>query len=411
MAGNNNTDPTYVLVMFLAVIGGTCWGVWYAFSKEFMEAVRYLRMAEITVLVPFSDQATACFYWLKDAKVGGALPTQATVGAAVGCFGRDFISSLPASERMNYYSVSPDSLGFVSRYIGSYMRWILIAMCGYIVYYALYKTDRKKFRTTFNLESFIKIQAKVWPVISPIVNFNPAKSSSRIVGDVVPSNLPLFAEALAPEEWISYHQIPMANDIPERQATYNAFALQLGPRWTSVAKLPIYMQALIAAFALKGTQKREESDDFLGEIALCWSDKGGFKPTPELVKKIKSTLKDPKVGGEALKIAQKHAYRTTAIIGTLKWARFMGGVLASAQFLWLRGVDRHLWYALNNLGRRSFHSEGAGSMAHYMAEEIAKKALVVPRLETAITTINKYTSEKQISIPPFSDGTKVIARD
>lgn len=78
------------------------------------------------------------------------------------------------------------------------------------------------------------------------------------------------------------------------------------------------------------------------------------------------------------------------MIGALKWARYMGGVLAAAQFLWVRGVDRELWYALNNLGRRSFHSEGALAIAHYMAEEAAQKALPTPRLDTAIVTLNIY---------------------
>jgi intracellular multiplication protein IcmP len=89
----------------------------------------------------------------------------------------------------------------------------------------------------------------------------------------------------------------------------------------------------------------------------------------------------------------------------------MGGVLAPAQFLWLRGVDRNLWYALNNLGRRSFHSEGMGAMAHFMAEQAAKKPLPIPRVDTAIITLNQFLSDpekRSIPIPPREgDATKI----
>jgi intracellular multiplication protein IcmP len=87
----------------------------------------------------------------------------------------------------------------------------------------------------------------------------------------------------------------------------------------------------------------------------------------------------------------------------------MGGVLAAAQFLWLRGVDRDLWYSLNNLGRRSFHSEGAGALAHYMAEDIAGKAVPGARLETAIGALNQYLAANQPKIPPREESGQVKA--
>jgi intracellular multiplication protein IcmP len=82
----------------------------------------------------------------------------------------------------------------------------------------------------------------------------------------------------------------------------------------------------------------------------------------------------------------------------------MGGVLAPAQFLWLRAEDRNLWYPLNNLGRRSFHAEGAGAMAHYLAEQAADKPLPIPRIDTAIVTLNQYLAANAVSIPPREGG-------
>ncbi len=92
------------------------------------------------------------------------------------------------------------------------------------------------------------------------------------------------------------------------------------------------------------------------------------------------------------------------MVGALRYARFQGGVLAPAQFLWLRAVDRALWYPLNNLGRRSFHTEGAGAMAHFMAEQNAKKPLVVPRIDTAIITLNQYLARPDALPIPDREG-------
>jgi len=405
---NNNEDPVWILLILIGICLIAGWAVWFFFHPEIMEGMRYLRLVELAPLVPFDAQASACFSWLRQAPQEANFPLDAVVLAAAHCFGVDTLRALPAGEAMNYFNLTPDSLGAVSRVAFSFWRWLFLLGCLGVVYGAIFISKKDKFKTSFTLESFIKVQAKIWPVIEPIVAFNPAKHSARVPGSVIPAKLPLFAESLSPEEWISFHEIPVEGGIPDRERTRQALALQLGPRWRGFGNLPLYMQGLLAAFALKGVQKRDESDDFLGRLSLCWSQEKGFVPTKDIVVEIKKYLADPAIGGKALEIASRHAYRTTAILGVLKWSRYMGGVLAAAQFLWLRGTDRTLWYALNNLGRRSFHMEGTGSLAHYMAEDAARKALPIPRLETAIVALNQYFAANQPMIPPYEGPMKKV---
>lgn len=286
--------------------------------------------------------------------------------------------------------------------IAHYYQWPMVACFIALILYIMYLSPHMKFRTTHTLESFIKAQSKMWPVIMPIVHFNPTKSS-RVPGTAVPDKLPLFAEALSPEEWIAWHRIPVTNGVPDREAARRAFLLQLGPRWKGTGGLPTYMLALFAAFALKGVQRRDECEALLGKLALSWTPGPGFKLTAEIMSEVKRIIRDPEIGGKALEIADQHAYRITAILGVLKWARWQGGVLAPAQFVWLRAVDRTLWYALNNLGRRTFHIEGAGSIAHFMAEQSAKKPLPIARIDTAVVTLNMFLSNPErppLPIPP-----------
>jgi intracellular multiplication protein IcmP len=406
MSGKAEEDPTWHLLFVFVFVFGAGWLVWHFFKAPLLEAMRYVRFAELSVIGLFNERAAACASWIWSANVGEGIPSVAVAGKAANCFGRDELLRLPPQASTMFYNITPTSLGYVTKYlVAPYMRWFAVAVLAAAAIFAMFFTKRNKFKTRYNLENFIKIQAKMWPVISPIVNFNPTKHSARAPGEPIPDKLPTFAEAMSPEEWLSFHRIPVTNGIPDREMVRRAFLLQLGPRWQGAESLPPHMLCLFAAFALRGAQKREECEDLLGRIALCWSQENGLILTPQILEEVRSIARNPEVGGKASEYASKHAYRTTALLGVLRWARFMGGVLAPAQFLWLRGEDRNLWYPMNNLGRRSFHTEGSGAMAHFMAEQAAKKPLVMPRLETAIVALNQYLADTGAKIPPRENST------
>lgn len=401
MSGSKpETEATWTLLLIIGLIFGFLWLLWHFFRPDVLEVMRWMRFAEIGIISLFDHSYQPCVNWLLHARVNDIHPSPEMIGWTNTCFGVNYLQRVKPDDLPFYYQLSAIPLGTIEQGVTHYYHYPLALVFGWFAYHMFFISPRGKFRTRHNLESFIKTQAMMWPVISPIVNFNPIKSSARILGGIVPDKLPIFAEALSPEEWVAWHRIPVTNSIPDREATRRAFIQQLGPRWTGIDNAPVHIQALYAAFALKGVQKREESDDFLGEISKHWSDKGGLQLPVELVNKIKKIIRDPEIGGKAAAVAEHHAYRTTAILAVLKWARSMGGVLAPAQFLWLRGADRALWYPLNNLGRRSFHSEGAGAMAHFMAEQNAKKPLPIPRVDTAVITLNQYLATSGHPIPP-----------
>lgn len=412
----NNDEPAFALILVICVIALAGFAIWYFYKGPILEVLRWIRFGELWVLNLFTHQYDSCLQWLTHVRFEDKAPSPQIVVWTNACFGVEFLSRLSAQGQdastlagstsfsgatpQDFYSLTGTSISTIGDEAARYYRWPIVVFLVSVGYYALFISPRGKFRTAFNLESFIKTQRIMWPVIAPIVNFNPIEHSERVPGDEMPDVIPPMAEAFSPEEWISWHRIKVTNGIPEREATRRAFLLQLGPRWNGYEGLPIYIQGLLAAFALKGAQKRDQSDNLLGKLAPCWSLKGGLSVPSELASEIKKTLKDPKIGGKALEVGNRYAYRTTALLGILRWARTQGGVLAPAQFLWLRVVDRPLWYALNNLGRHAFLTEGAGAMAHFMAEDSAKKPLVIPRIDTAIVTLNKYVSETNPTIPP-----------
>jgi len=403
-AQGNQGEPGVILLMVCILLGVLGYLFWYVSGDFWLNYFfRWLRFSELWIVNLFSHQYGACLDWLRVAPVAKDIsPSPQVISLTNACFGSAFLNQIPSDSVGAYYRASIVSLSTIGGVAMGYYRWPLAAFLFGIGGWYILSSPYNKFLTKHTLESLIVTQAKMWPVISPIVKFNPSKSG-RILGDPVPDKLPIFAEALSPEEWISWNRISLTNGIPDRDAVRRAFIHQLGPRWNGVASLPLHMKGLLAAFALKGAQKREESDTFLGKLAECWYPDKGFRPSAELTSEIEKILKDPALNGKLLPILDQHAWRTTAMLGALRWARNNGGVLAPAQFLWVRAEDRSLWYPLNNLGRRAFHSEGAGAMAHFMAEIGAKKPLPIPRVDTAVVTLNTYLHDpdkRTVPIPP-----------
>jgi intracellular multiplication protein IcmP len=86
------------------------------------------------------------------------------------------------------------------------------------------------------------------------------------------------------------------------------------------------------------------------------------------------------------KITDGHAYILTVMASMLTLAR-LDGVQASADFLWLKPIDRRLWYILNTVGRQTPFVEVAGIFAHWVAEKELERKLLIPMVEEATNAL------------------------
>ena len=249
-----------------------------------------------------------------------------------------------------------------------------------------------QYRKKMSLEDLLEAQSHTFPVISPFIKFNPSTQPPRPPGAPVPAELPLFAEALGPEEWLAYNSIQTPDGEVEENSAGQAFTEQLGTPWRGIKGLDGYKRILLASFCLKASRKREKSDDILGRLARCWSFRDGLNLAKDkkLLKEADKILKDKDISGETLSQANRHAFETTAMLRALQYAREEGGVLAPAQFVWLRAHNRRLWYPLNNMGRQSFHMEALGAMSHFKAEKMTQRPIPVPKVTHAVQTIQEY---------------------
>ena len=363
-------SPHEEFIMTAIVFGltfGIATAIWFFFHEQLTNALRWIRVGEM---------------WVDTALRGGDYTVMVPEeGLQKMSAWRDALPSAnvndiqyPQIRMMTYIAVPP-------------LRFLFIALLVMMGLWSIFLGPGTRFRRRMGLGALIKEQARSFPSIAPFVKFNPSEMPYRVVGQAVPSVLPLFAEALSPEEWIAFNEIQVQNGQVDINQSYQALAQQLGTRWQGPLKLPIHAQALYAAFALRHARKRKDSEALLDQLALSWTPEHGLRVPFKLRTKIRKIITNPKLGGAIQKFADQHAYTTTALLRCLARARAEGGVLAPASFLWLRGEDRALWYPLNNLGRKSYHAEAVGALVHYTNELIAAQKIPTPRFEEVIKGI------------------------
>lgn len=357
-----------ILLVVLAIL---VWLFWYFFDTEIRDAVRWWRYGEMMVLSHFLDSNY----------------TVAINGKALRWWqGFEITPKFKPAQLRFEHLVYFDALALQP------LKELIVGLMAAGGAWCLFLGPQTQFRQHLNLESLIERQAQNFPVIAPFVNFNPSTQPPRPPGSPVPAELPSFAEALGPEEWLAYNDIPIPDGKIDESAAIKAFTKQLGQRWRGVDALRSHEKILLAAFCLKAARKRGDADELLGRAARCWSFKSGLKLSKDskLMRDVRAVLRNKNIAGKTLAQINRHAFVTTALLRALAFAREEGGVLAPAQFVWLRGYDRRLWYPLNNLGRQSFHMEALGAMSHYKIERMTQRPVPVPKVENAVTTIKEY---------------------
>lgn len=384
--------------ILLAVIAVLVWLFWYYKAEEVRDIVRWIRYGEMWIVSWFID-------------LGSMLGLHGKDGYQVFYNGKlvDWHQGFESAPEWDKAKLKYEHLSYFNALAMQPLRVVFVALTGLGALWCLFRGPDTHYRSHLGLEGLIQRQAKNFPVISPFVEFNPSQQPPRPPGSPVPAELPLFAEALGPEEWLAYNQIPIPDGQIDRAAAAAAFSEQLGPRWKGVQVLKPYQQVLLAAFCLKASRKRSDADTMLGRLAGCWNFKaGGLKLSqdPSLLKDARKILKDKDLSSGTLAVCNQHAFVTTALLRALAYAREEGGVLAPAQFVRLRGHDRVLWYPLNNQGRQSFHMEAFGAMAHYKAEKMTQRPIPVPKVEGAVEAIVEYMSSMRARPVPQLDYSK-----
>lgn len=280
--------------------------------------------------------------------------------------------------------VSIPILVTISTEVGKYLRFPLAFILFGLAAVLYFSSKTRNLRHIFDTKTLKVMEQENWPQISPVLKL-----------DLVSTKLDdgPWAMAESPMKFCKKYKLL---DVEHKEGKYIAklkkgaafrvLSLQLGPKWRSPEALPIHLKALFAVFAARIDNDKKSADALLDQIAASASGpKLDFTGVDALMRKHMNNKK-------VQKITILHGYVTTVFASLLVGAREVG-VLAGSEFIWLKPIDRRMWYMLNTVGRQTAVAEIVGAYAHWLAEKKLGLPLVVPMVDEGVRGLESALSE------------------
>ena len=304
-------------------------------------------------------------------------------------------SDIGIMENVDPTKVTWDELYMMTNIVGEYLRYPAgIFLAGLAAW--LYKSDYTlKYHRAHNMKSLSLQEQHNWTAIMPVVN------EDLVSQDI---NVGPWAMAMTPMEFARKYDLLKKDDILLDKSTSGqemtggvrrgdakrVFTLQLGPYWYGFEHCPPHARALAAAFMARLNRDRDSATKIL--ITLNQGSQLGkmdYSVADSVIRKHQNAE-------NVQLILSNHAYFLTVMATLLKGAR-EDGVFATSEFLWLKKVDRRLWYMMNCVGRQTPFAEVAGPFAHWRAEQVMGRRCLVPMIDEAIKALEIAIKEVKLS--------------
>ena len=270
--------------------------------------------------------------------------------------------------------------------VGYYIRIPCILII-FVLAILIYTTNKVRvYKRIYSMRDLVTLEKNNWAQANPIAGLDLLKTNID-KGPWAMAMTPMqFCKKFglleefkrAPQEGVSRREWSKVEVNLRRGRANRLFAMQLGPLWSGVDNLQPHVKALFAIFA-----GRANSDPaaiaMLRQLNLSSTTKLNFTGVDQLCKKYVDTKM-------VKAVTDSHAYVATVMASMLVLAR-TDGVQASADFLWLKPLDRRLWYTLNTVGRQTPFTEVAGIFAHWVAERDMGRKLLIPMVEEATNAL------------------------
>lgn len=230
------------------------------------------------------------------------------------------------------------------------------------------------------IQSLLEVQSRSFSAVAPVLRRDLSNDRS-----------PEWASSMHPEEWVVEHGL-IVNDRLELDRTRDLLVRQLGKPINAFTQLSDAEKALFAIFGLRVFFKDLEGSKALVDALNYSAINVQSRPNLALASQAFERCAQSKPARDWL---LKHPYPRTLLMALLIESRQMG-VLPSSNFIWLKPLDRALWYPLNTAGRKVPFMESAGVFNQMQAEEVAWDndcVLTAPHVEDTIKALQRYLEE------------------
>jgi intracellular multiplication protein IcmP len=367
-AADKNAYAIVWLLVLLVIVGAA---IWYVFSDALKTGFIYFRIAELSV-IHF---------------IFSLLPTDFPgIGDTFGRFARETGIELQAARLVDSRTITLEIAGALSEVAGEYLRYPAIILLAFLSFFIFKVNVHLRLKKKFNMQTLAAQEQTNWPQIKiatkvDLVNedidsgpwamtMSPVQFAKRNKLAIIAVNenaASSFAKVKVAEFTLKLDKI----------RAERAFSVQLGRSFRGVAAMPPYRQAILAVFAARGCRNTKAATELMAQLA-----ESGATGIPDC-KGVSELWKKHTGEKRVQEIFKQHAYEFTVFISMLLFAR-EDGVVASADYLWVKPLDRRLWYVINNVGRQTPSVEVGGIFSHWNYEMALRRALSAPRIEEAV---------------------------
>ena len=290
------------------------------------------------------------------------------------------------------------------------------------------------------LYRYVQSQKILWPYVRPVANImgDMMAETSLEKGWYASSQLPLswmkergLLKMLKPQKRRRLFTVQEKTEFTlDKTKAYVELKGNLGPLWRGVDQLSFTEKCLLAVIvphifgrikmsrllnrklAIYYEQKKDKEalakeaallKDIEAEVeSILELHKDAFKdvyfdeakfedPFDPLISSFEALSSEDDMFEKGHKMVQEtlltHAYTKTILFSLLQKA-WTYGVLASSELLWVKTIDREIWYVMSQQGRTSAFAEVCGAWSHYLAEDAYGFKFLMPQLEEGLRSLD-----------------------
>jgi intracellular multiplication protein IcmP len=289
--------------------------------------------------------------------------------------------------RDNAHKIKLTNFFHINSTVGGYVRYPVMVFLAIFCLLVARLSKSSHYKQTHTMKSLKDLEVANWPQITPVLGVDLVKADLN-KGPWAMSQSPLAFchkhELISPKEKDGYSVWGL-----NRASAEQVLSMQVGRQLIRLEQLPLHVKGLLVIFAARASRKRKISDKFIEQFSRSSSPKRNYKIDTSGVESAFNQIKNERCVQWTL---QRHAYEYTFMATMLEIAR-SDGVLASSEFLWLKPLDRGLWYMLNSVGRQTSLVEIAGGAAHWLAEKKIGRRLKSPMIKEAVNALEQAVED------------------
>jgi intracellular multiplication protein IcmP len=370
-SGGAQSDNTYYILWVMVIVFGVAGLIWYFFDEQLKQAFLAIKRYELIGMY-------YALNWIPQ-----DLPY---LGKAIARVVADLKNNLNLVTMLTPSTLGAQIAGLLSDTTGNYLRWFVIPYLLFLSYFIYKSSVQLRLKRTFDMKSLLTQERTVWPQVDIATRYdilNEDLDSGRWAMNMSPVQFCRKFKLITAEynddipPGIPKSQIPEFKITLDKARAERAFAAQLGRPWQGATTMPPHRRALLAAMLARGGRDTKDSFNLLQQLARTASE--GALDCTGADAMLQKHLKSKRVQ----ELFARHAYEYTVFVSALLYAR-EDGVLASADFLWIKPIDRRLWYVLNSVGRQTPSVEAAGVFSHWNYEKILNRPLSIPMVADAV---------------------------